>query len=70
MDEQERFELLVKIADQLDWIANNHESFTDDQVAAKIRGLWRLQDTIDPGQVILSDQPKIDKLIKDRKLRV
>jgi hypothetical protein len=70
MDEQERFELLVKIADQLEWLANNHESFQDDVLAAKIRGLWRLQDQIDPGQVILSSQPKIDKLIADRKLRI
>jgi hypothetical protein len=69
MDEQERFDLLVKIADQLEWLSNNHESYTDDVLAAKIRGLWRMQDGLDPDHV-MSDNPKIDKLIKDRRLRV
>jgi hypothetical protein len=70
MDEQERYDLLIKIADQLEWLSVHHQSFTNQDLEQKIGGLFNLLSKVDPTQMISLSNSRIERVIKERGLRI
>jgi hypothetical protein len=70
MDEQERYDMIVKIADQLEWLGVHHESFSDQELGGKIVGLLNLLDKVDPTQMVSMHNSRIGRVIQQRGLKI
>lgn len=71
MYDEEKFQLMLDIADQFLWLVDNERSFNDAELSARFRGLFKLLDNVDPEAIYFKGvDPRVEQLIQRRRLKI
>lgn len=71
MYDDERFQMMLDIADQFLWLCDNERHFSDQDLTVKFRGLFRMMDQVDPEAIYFKNiDPRVEQLIQKRGLRL